>query len=124
MNNLQSRFEKVLRYVKAGRHFIIPTLILILIIVSYLVEATILLAEKTAVATRWAVDTLLIQYLDTDILPIEETDPDVPTKPVKPAKEFKTFTIRELKRLASIQKIAKYGHMTKTELLEVVNLPE
>jgi Rho termination factor, N-terminal domain len=114
MNNLQARFHNGLRYAKAGRHFILPTLILLVVIFSYLVEAAILLAEKLGQATRWSVTKLTTEYIDFPPVPEEDKLLD------DTIQKLRALSIRELKRVASIQKLPKYGTLTKSELIDAL----
>lgn len=116
-DSFKSRLANGLRYIKASRHFIKPTVILTVVILAYAVEGIFLATEKVHDATVWAVQTLLENNIDYDALPQEEKPDTLLDDTVTKLQEL---SIRELKKVASMQKLPRYSNLTKVELIEAL----
>ena len=112
--SLQSRLNNGFKFAYAGRHFIKPCAILTVILLAYTVEFLLLSTEKLHKASVWAVDTLIVNAIDYSALPQEDTLLD------DTVAKLRDMTIRELKKVASMQKLPRYGSLTKPELVEAL----
>ena len=102
---------KFFSVVKASRHFIKPSIVLILVVLIWVSILLLNLLERTIEAAIWASETLTAQYADIPPIPEEDTLLDGTIA------KLKELSIRELKRVASLSKLPKYGRLTKDELI-------
>ena len=106
--------QKFFSVVKASRHFIAPTIVLILVILLWVSILLLNLLDKTIEAAIWASETLTAKYLELPPLPEEDTLlDDTVTK-------LRDLSIRELKKVASASKLPRYGSLTKEQLIEAL----
>jgi hypothetical protein len=112
--NLQSRLANSFKFAYAGRHFIKPVLFLSVVVLAYTVEFLLLTVEQLHKATVWSTQKLVTEYIDFPPLPTEDTLLD------DTVAKLRELSIRELKKVASIQKLPKYGSLTKSELVEAL----
>jgi hypothetical protein len=113
-SSLQSRLNNGLKFAYAGRHFIKPVLFLSVVLLAYTVEFLILATENLHKATVWSVNKLTVEYIDFPPLPAEDTLLD------DTVQKLRELSIRELKKVASMQKLPRYGNLTKAELIEAL----
>jgi hypothetical protein len=103
--------QKFFSVVKASRHFIAPSIVLILVLILWVSILLLNLLEKTIEAAIWSCETLTASYVDMPPLPQEDTLLD------DTIAKLKELSIRELKKVASIAKLPRYGRLTKDELI-------
>jgi hypothetical protein len=112
--SLQSRLNNGLKFAYAGRHFIKPVLLLSVVLLDYTVEFLLLASENLHKATVWSTQKLVTEYIDFPPLPGEDTLLD------STVQKLRELSIRELKKVASMQKLPRYGNLTKAELIEAL----
>ena len=106
-----SNFFKIVR---ASRHFLAPTAVLLLVLILWVSILLLNLLEKTIEASLWSCETLTASYVDMPPLPEPDTLlDDTVTK-------LRALSIRELKKVASQSKLPRYGSLTKEQLVEAL----